>query len=133
VGGAARGLRPFNSVTVLSANSTPTAEEESTPMDDATPASAPAPSIPPLSEGLGQLKATMTRYRGSTPHWVSDLVMYNLAMDVREQAEAVLASLQPRSVARPTRTLVRRSNLPATLHTLRRMKVSTTSRRRAPG
>src|SRR2546425_1220448 len=57
-------------------------------MDDAT---ATGPSVPPLQESLGQLKAIMTRYRGAKSHWVSDLIFYNFAMDVREQSEAILA------------------------------------------
>jgi hypothetical protein len=55
-------------------------------MEDST-----ATPVPPLGESLGQLKAIMTRYRGAKAHWVSDLILYNFAMDVREQSEAILA------------------------------------------
>ena len=57
-------------------------------MDDA---STTGPQVPPLADSLDQLKAIMTRYRGAKSHWVSDMILYNLAMDVREQSEAVLA------------------------------------------
>ena len=54
-------------------------------MDDAT---ATGPAVPPLQESLGQLKAIMTHYRGAKAHWISDLILYNFAMDVRKQRRA---------------------------------------------
>ena len=53
-------------------------------MDDATT----GPSVPPLQESLGQLKAITKRYRGAKAHWVSDFILYNFAMDVRKQRRA---------------------------------------------
>ena len=60
-------------------------------MDNSMATPATGPTVPPLEESLGQLKAIMTRYRGAKSHWVSDLILYNFAMDVREQSEAILA------------------------------------------